>query len=211
MVNEPNKKSENFIEFLRGYKAVRRMGSTPILPRKNYERELCGNISYQKGGEQVIEKLELDKAYELAQKKLERKITNIQIDPKDKGKIAAAIYRSLDAALNPKLNDNVKIHYAREAIGGMYLLDLTENRTLLNKMYKGFNLTKEGSLMPVNGIVGHAFNKLYDEFGLLEKKKDVWNLDENCYKTIEKILGKEDKESIPPLPAFKQRSRQLYS
>lgn len=197
MLNEPNKKSENFIEFLKGYRAVRRMESTSVWPREDYEGELCGNISYQKNGEQVTEKLGWDKAYKLAQEKLKDKI-NIQIDPKDKGKIAAAIYRSLSVALNPKLSDNVKIHHAREAIGGMYLLGLTENRTLLNKMYNGFNLTKEGSLMPVNGIVGHAFNKLYKEFGLFEKEKNTWNSDKNCYKTIEKILGKDDKESISP-------------
>ncbi len=127
------KKQSRFVEFAKAYSRSKRRILGGI-----WDSLIAGSISYieiEKTNKHQTCRLTWLNAYSLARKKLEETIREIEIQPRDRGLITASVYRSLDAALTKtELTLSVRKIFAREAIAGMYLLDLTNNKTLLRKI-----------------------------------------------------------------------------
>ena len=157
-IEEQRQKAEDFTRFARAYRE--RKSSDRGIWRNDYE---SGSILYKREGKPQRSEVGWLKASELAKLKHDGTITDIKIFPADKGKIAGSIYRALNkVALNGESRDeHAKVLFAQEAVSGMYLLGLVDNKTLLRMIEKGL---KDG----INHNVIQKIGEKFEEFGMID-------------------------------------------
>ena len=154
----------DFLTFARAYKDNMHGSSSGTWPHgpENYD---AGRISFVEDGERKYARVSWMQASQLAEKKRTGEITDIRVEPADKGKIAGSIVAALNLYSGKKqsIGSDTGEAMVKEAIAAMYLLDLTNSRPLLRMIESGL---KDGRPPGTIAAIGSAFQKygMIDEY-----------------------------------------------
>ncbi|HHI04026.1 MAG TPA: hypothetical protein ENL45_00595 [Candidatus Woesearchaeota archaeon] len=173
---------------------VRKRKNTYVWPMGGIDDFAIGSLTYKENEKEVTKEITWKTAYELAEKKNNDMIYDIETSPKDLGKILGAVDRSLGIALSNKhVHGEARVKHAVESISMLYVLGKTNDGEYTTKIKDALKDNK-------NSLAAEAIGTMLIRYNMMDMYDNIFGKNsENIndkYKTNKGVLTSDVEDCI---------------